>query len=303
MVANNSWEDLLIVSIMQADTNGDDVRSTRSSNTESKGRGRLKMKSVYCMWLLGVAMLAMHVGCCSVGPMGCGCGTCGVGESGPLLHGGIRNKIANHISRTNCSSGCGEIYWDEQINEPPVCDPCGCGGEYVGGCGNECGSCRPLLSKLKELWGYRYYALDCGCTSCGEPVDVHSGNCTSCGHHAEPMSHDTGTHETIQAKPHHGPTPAQNPQRAPAEAPRTAPKPESVLQPEPDANAHHLPSSNRRKNPSIGSGVSQNATRTVARDSDEVVTDAEPTKRRVVVKNASTRVTSPTPRSRLVTKP
>lgn len=249
-------------------------------------------------------MLAMHVGCCSVGPMGCGsCGTCGVAENGPLLHGGIRNTIANHISRTNCSSGCGEIYWDEQINEPPVCDPCGCGGEFVGSCGNQCGTCRPLLSKLKELWGYRYYAIDCGCSSCGEAIDGHTGTCTSCGHHEETVTHGAETRETIQAKPNHGPTPAQPRNNAPAESNRNAPKSESVIQPEPDANAHHLPPTTRRKGGSIGSGVSQTASRPVVQNGDEQLAEAEPAKRRVVVKNASTRTTPPANRTRLVTKP
>ena len=103
-----------------------------------------------------------------------------------------------------CSGGCGEVYVDEYINHPPVCDPCGgcdscgggCGTSVCGGCddlgcggcgdqftGARCTPCRPILSRLSQFWGIRYipasdgnFGLDsgCGCDTCGADYDYGS---------------------------------------------------------------------------------------------------------------------------------
>lgn len=92
------------------------------------------------------------------------------GCCGPLLfHGG-------------CASGCGECYVDPWINEPAeCCDPCDSCGNYDG---QSCGSCRPVFSGVKTIWGYRYGGAcggcDSGCDSCG-PVGPGCGLEPGCG--------------------------------------------------------------------------------------------------------------------------
>lgn len=62
----------------------------------------------------------------------------------------------------SCSSGCGEMYVDEWLNEPPVVDNCGCG---------ECRTCgrQPIRSLLRILWGDSY------CGSCETHCDGEIG--------------------------------------------------------------------------------------------------------------------------------
>jgi len=139
------------------------------------------MKTAWYGWLLGSIVLASHVGCCSVQMVGGGCDTVGCGDCGPIGgFGTLRTRIADRIRSTNCGSGCGEIYWDEHINEPPVCDPCGCDGEFD--CGAS-GSCPSAFARLRSLWGYRYQPAGCGdCGDCGmgpSPVS-HPSTCSTC---------------------------------------------------------------------------------------------------------------------------
>lgn len=122
-----------------------------------------------------VGLSSLFSGCCGV-PLsgGCGsCGSCGVAsrgcDAGPgLLHGELAGRVRNAVIG-GCSSGCGEVYYGEQTNEPPTCDPCTGNGEFSG---ENCGPCRPLLQRLKQLWGTSY-AGSCGCGSCD------SGSCGS----------------------------------------------------------------------------------------------------------------------------
>lgn len=152
----------------------------------------MEMKSVVVGWMLGLGLLLSHVGCCSVRMMGDGCGAanCGGGCSAgcDILDFGDRvapfagfgNRIANHIRSKNCSSGCGEIYWDEQINEPPVCDPCGHDGEFTG---DTCRSCPTTLRRLRNLWNHqRYQPTSCeSCSSCGGDAGFSGAStCSSC---------------------------------------------------------------------------------------------------------------------------
>jgi len=100
---------------------------------------------------------------CSDGCGGCESPTCGINGMHGLHH--LKHGLANWHRKTVCSSGCGEVYWDEQINEPPTCDPCGCDGQWAGG---TYGSCRPWYSRLRDLWGHPYYPSSCSdCSDCG----------------------------------------------------------------------------------------------------------------------------------------
>lgn len=116
------------------------------------------LKGIAAAALLGGGLLM--TGCC--GPMMCG----------------------------SCDTGCGELYIDPWINEPAKPDPCDSCGNYNG---QSCGSCRPVLSGLATLWGYRYDGgCDSGCDSFGsgfEPacgIEAPCGGCDSCSGGFEP---------------------------------------------------------------------------------------------------------------------
>lgn len=69
------------------------------------------------------------------------CGTCVPGNCGGLS--GLMLPLLS--TRLACGSGCGGVYWNEWVSDPPVCcDPCNdCGcwvGPRCGDCG-ECGGC------------------------------------------------------------------------------------------------------------------------------------------------------------------
>ncbi len=99
-----------------------------------------------------LASLVMSGCCCTQGMTTCSgvtsCSTCPTGNcgAGPLM------------GLASCRGGCGEVYVDEWISEPPCIDDCG----YCDtGCG-QCRSGRPVRSLLRLLWGAPYTA-SCGC--------------------------------------------------------------------------------------------------------------------------------------------
>ena len=222
------------------------------------------MKSVLFGWLLGLGLMASHIGCCSIRMAGHGCetGSCGsigcseCGESGRC--GTLRSKIANRIRSTNCGSGCGEVYWDEQINEPPVCDPCGCDGQFE--CGS-CNSCPSVLRRLRSLWGYRYQPSNCEeCSSCSTG-STSSGSCSTCASntHAEPnnaMFSDSSVRTS---------TPMELHQPMPATKPRAIRDGSTAPEPIPDSNANYQRPQVTRERIAIGSGVSNTGKSTIAR--------------------------------------
>ena len=115
-------------------------------------------------WLSMMALFLASAGCCCVQGMPGDCGSCGVG----------------HMAGRSCAGGCGEVYVDEWISQPPTVDQC-CAGD-----------CRPVRSLLAALWGSRFVqgcdmcgggGCDDGCAgTCGYASAGGSG-CTSCGGH------------------------------------------------------------------------------------------------------------------------
>ncbi|MCY2978197.1 MAG: hypothetical protein NTU79_05975 [Planctomycetota bacterium] len=253
------------------------------------------MKSVVVGWMFGLGLLLSHVGCCSVRMMGDGCGSgrCGGGCSdgcdslsfsdhmAPFA--GIGHRVADHIRSKHCSSGCGEIYWDEQINEPPVCDPCGCDGEFTG---DACRSCPTALRRLRNLWSHhRYQPSNCdSCSSCGGDAGLlGASTCSSCSSgsgenvsmhtNLEPtqsMRNQSMQSPSVQSPSVQSPSKQSNPSRrsvatendssrtqpTPAVRPLRAAPPElrSMPVPDPDPNAMiRYPSQNGL---SVGSGTS-----------------------------------------------
>ncbi len=249
----------------------------------------MEMKSVVVGWMFGLGLLLSHVGCCSVRMMGDGCssGPCGGGCSdgcdsfsfgdhmAPFA--GIGHRVADHIRSKHCSSGCGEIYWDEQINEPPVCDPCGCDGEFTG---DTCRSCPTALRRLRNLWfHHRYEPSNCdSCSSCGGDAGfLGASTCSNCSSGSgENVSMHTNleptqsmqTHsmqsQSVQSNPSRRSVATENDssrtQPTPAVRPHRAAPPElrSMPVPDPDPNAMiRYPSHNGL---SVGSGTSNKVT-------------------------------------------
>lgn len=150
---------------------------------------------------------------CVLGPCGGGggnCNGCDGASCGSYAVGPLQSFRSWRRGLT-CSSGCGEIYYDEWSSTPPDCvDPCpefagdGCGrgrlGSRLGGCMDICGcgdsgclgGCgfqplRRVASAVVGLYGKRFcgdcgYAVDdCGCGG-GDPWAGYGGGecCDGC---------------------------------------------------------------------------------------------------------------------------
>ncbi|WP_146678494.1 hypothetical protein [Pirellula sp. SH-Sr6A] len=196
------------------------------------------MRSIAFGWV-ALFTLALQIGCCGIQVVdryGNACGTgCDVGCDGL----GLRNRIASRLSVNHCNSGCGEVYWDEQINEPPVCDPCGCDNTFIGG--DSCGRCPGALSRFRELWGFQYVPNDCSTCSTGH---VGASGCSSCQ-----SSYDSGmivsegdyapeSVQAIPASPSRSNRPSGSMQPTPAK-PRLESVPAPAPSPTPDENARY----------------------------------------------------------------
>jgi hypothetical protein len=69
-----------------------------------------------------------------------------------------------------CGSGCGELYWDEWLSDPPdACDPCDNCGNWIGPQlpGPSC--FHRFLAGSCSLWGYRWMGQGCDAFP-GEPT-------------------------------------------------------------------------------------------------------------------------------------
>lgn len=232
---------------------------------------------------IGFLILSM-AGCCCVTPGGAcgggslggiirpnpGCGTscvdtgpCGIGlsESGAFDQGCGCDSCApkgltNLAGLASCNGACGEVYYDEWINEPPTPDNC---GYDCGGCGR-CGQCRPLMSVLKLLWGRPYHSAcdtsfltgpSCGCDSCGGGAVVHEGHastgCTSCqgSHTYSNVQPAPARVAPQQGTPSHVPSPSGMPS-SPIEVMPSAPGPTSAPSIVPSSARRLNPAKNRR---------------------------------------------------------
>lgn len=101
------------------------------------------------------------------------CGQCGGGGCGsctaatPFAH--LRQMLAG-------GAGCGEIYVDEWISDPPACkDPCDDCGNWIGPQAGQ-----PRFAGWRNLWGYRNQQ----CSTCGHGHHSHHG------HHGEHVIHE-----------------------------------------------------------------------------------------------------------------
>ncbi len=129
---------------------------------------------------------------------GCACGPCGPMMSGGCADGGcggdpmVGPRLLNPglLAGASCRAGCGEVYVDEWLNEPPVVDNCG----GCGGC-NSCGQRQPIRTALRLLWGTPYQgSCEGACDGMGHGSFHTSGSDCGCG--ASHSSHAHSSHAT-----------------------------------------------------------------------------------------------------------
>jgi len=144
-----------------------------------------------------------HTAC---GSTACGSTACGdscqsgVQDRDPLFDGTLRHRVKHKIgscaNSIACAGGCGEVYYDESINDPRRCDPCDQAGNWTG----ESGYCGPWYTKLGHLWGIPYKGAQgcssgscltggCGKSLCGKSLCGKSGCTGGC----DASSHTAGT--------------------------------------------------------------------------------------------------------------
>lgn len=146
-------------------------------------------------------------GCCCVNRMNCAgvspdCGmACGVPNGAPCCAArcptggklpGALFRWAN--GRLTCGSGCGTVYWNEWMMDPPdCCDPCDPCGQCTGheSC---CEVRRPARNIIMSLFARRYRRSDCdpcrsSATVLQSPDVAWDGigsnltpSCSRCGH-------------------------------------------------------------------------------------------------------------------------
>ena len=103
----------------------------------------------------------------AIGSSGCHVAHSNCLECGLLGH---QSTIAGRAHQAlTVDAGCGEIYVDEWISDPPgICDSCGDTVLHGHGC------LPPLLPILSHLWGVRF------CGDCQSDLG-HHGTCEHCG--------------------------------------------------------------------------------------------------------------------------
>lgn len=139
--------------------------------------------------LLSMVVIAGNLSGCAYHMQQCGPGGCGAGAAvGPCQSCGrvgcgggcMLGPFALMHKMATCGAGCGRIYVNEWVNDPPdACDPCDDCGNWVGPRG-----CRGRLWSfgygLRHLWGYRFADGACG-PSCGPGCTdpAHGGYATA----------------------------------------------------------------------------------------------------------------------------
>ena len=153
--------------------------------------------------------------CNAVGPEVVFPGSCGTCQPG-CATGGLLPLLTTKLA---CGSGCGSMYWNEWISDPPECsDPCDNCGCWVGrNCGpnygpaaynhRHCGLgiCRWLRGRWHGFWGYLHhgpYVGSCydgscgGCDALGDATVTQSDSC-NCASCSSPLQNNTPTGSPI----------------------------------------------------------------------------------------------------------
>jgi hypothetical protein len=201
---------LLIVAVMRTDKT--QRRSNRRSPSSSYPRlpGGMMESCVHAprygaiviLPTLILAILSLSLGgCCSI-DLTCGSGSCSksCGPSiarDPLFDGTLKHRVAHSVhscaNQVACAGGCGEVYWDESIDDPAVIDRC----DHQGLGAASCGSCSPWFVPMSRLWGTPYRA-SCGEATCSSGCnDGSCGQSASHGHHSALVNHLRGHRGSI----------------------------------------------------------------------------------------------------------
>ena len=164
--------------------------------------------SRYFLFLLSALLVSViSVGCC--GPR-CGgvtsCNDCdGIGYGEKVIPQRPFDRLRN--GSLFCGSGCGEVYVDEWLSNPPeCCDPCD-GADFIGANSNCHSSCRAacwqpgdLLRRMGSgLLGGRYCTGDQSSADCGCGGGCDDGGCSdgSCGgsavEYSSPVEYSTAS--------------------------------------------------------------------------------------------------------------
>ena len=184
------------------------------------------------------ALALLQSGCCTI-DLTCVSGACGHSygpsvQRAPLFDGTLKHRVKGSIhscaNKIACAGGCGEVYWDETVNDPAVCDRC----DYTGTGTAGCGTCSPWFVRLAKLWGTPYQAscgtASCsggsclghgslvnhlrghrGCASCGAGHEVAQADCPSCQHGTVHETYDAHSHGDVIHEGdviHHGSAPS-----------------------------------------------------------------------------------------------
>jgi hypothetical protein len=141
-----------------------------------------------CLFRCWPQPITWNGNCNECGPCpGESCGDYCGGGCGILGHGGLFPWLRGCWS---CGRGCGEIYCDEWVSDPPdCCDPCDqCHGVFTGPHGFCClGPCQRVLAALH---GYRYCSppnsgpwcpIFGNCGPCVPACGCGDAGCTGCG--------------------------------------------------------------------------------------------------------------------------
>lgn len=150
--------------------------------------------------VLSLAFLLLG-GCCTI-DLNCGSGACSKScrpslATDPLFDGKLRHRVGQSVhscaNQIACTGGCGEVYWDEAIQDPAVTDRC----EHQGLGAAACGSSSPWFGSMASLWGtpYRASRAESACSS-----GCKDGSCVQSmthGHHSALVNHLRGHRGSI----------------------------------------------------------------------------------------------------------
>ncbi|MCY3007275.1 MAG: hypothetical protein NTV29_15035 [Planctomycetota bacterium] len=156
--------------------------------------------AILSVLILSLASLSIG-GCCSI-DLNCGSGACSKScrpnlATDPLFDGKLRHRVGQSVhscaNQIACTGGCGEVYWDEAIQDPAVTDRC----EHQGLGAAACGSSSPWFGSMASLWGTPYRA-SCSASACSSGCNDDScGKQGSCGQHSALVNHLRGHRGSI----------------------------------------------------------------------------------------------------------
>ena len=146
--------------------------------------------SLMAATLLSSGCCGIGGGCGSCGPVasscGGGCGSCSGGDCSATLSMATLPLLGGRLA---CGSGCGDVYWNEWMCDPPAgCDDCNDDGCWVGNqtCCRQQGvllsTAETAIQGVHGLVGFLFGGMGCGIgQGCGGCAAPSCGSCGGCG--------------------------------------------------------------------------------------------------------------------------